>query len=153
MQLAPTPIKDIPEDVVFEALIESSGNTALAAERVCTKLSLPMSCTKDIRQAIPRLIADRLPDLKRHMEAVATLELFSMLPILNKTLVENLTQLDANEAVNAYMKLMDQIGRITDDKTLTLNVNDAAYRLIATKLPQEVMDHWLNEESDIVDAN
>lgn len=134
MQLL-TSATQIPGGEALNQVVQTRGNLALVAER--------MHCTQaDVVEAI----RPRLRELKEYMQVVATLELFSFVPILHKTLVENLTALDPGDAVNAYMKLMDQIGRITDDKTLTLNVNDAAWRHIQAQLPREVIDAYLSEQ-------
>lgn len=130
----------IPSDMstrVLDELIQTKGNLRLVAER--------LGCTQaDIVQAIKPVSRE----LKEYMQVVATLELFSFMPILHKTLVENLSALEPGDAVNAYMKLMDQISRITDDKTLTVNVNDAAWRHLSTKFPKEVVDAYLSEQTD-----
>lgn len=130
----------IPSDIsqqVLDELIQTKGNLRLVAER--------LGCTQaDIVQAIKPVSRE----LKEYMQVVATLELFSFMPILHKTLVENLSALEPGDAVNAYMKLMDQISRITDDKTLTVNVNDAAWRHLSTKFPKEVIDVYLAEQTE-----
>jgi len=126
----------------LDYIITAKGNLLLAAER--------LSCTQaDLVRAIRPL----LPDLKAYMQVVATLELFSFVPILHKTLVENLSALQPGDAVAAYMKLMEQISRITDDKTMTLNVNDVAWRHIQAQLPKEVIDQYMEELSADADAD
>lgn len=132
--LVPTGVIVPNETDALNEVINSRGNLKLAAER--------LGCdSTDVIKAI----RGRVHELKEYMQVVATLELFSFMPILHKTLVENLSALEPGDAVNAYMKLMDQITRITDDKTMTINVNDAAWRHIRTQLPPEVIDAYMEE--------
>ena len=133
----PTVAYAMPTDQeAFDAVIAAQGNLRLAAERLgCTTSDLISS------------IRGRVHELKEYMQVVATLELFSFMPILHKTLVENLTALEPGDAVNAYMKLMDQITKITDDKTMTLNINDAAVRHIRAAIPAEVYNAWIEESA------
>lgn len=128
-------------DLVFNTLIENNGNIALAAEQICKKLELPYTLASSVRAAIPRMISDRLDELKKHMAAVATLELFSMLPQLNKTLVENLTRLDPSDAVNAYMKLQDLIYKTTDPHELHV---DHRWQTV----PRELQDIYTQLEAE-----
>lgn len=128
-------------DIVYEALIESNGNPALAADLVCKKLELPYNCAQQIRSAIPRLVCDRLDDIKKHMATVAALELFSMLPQLNKTLVENLTRLEPSDAVSAYMKLHDLIYKSVDPHELHV---DHRWQTV----PRELQDIYTQLEAE-----
>lgn len=110
-------------DVVLHVLIEASGNPRLAQDILKRKHDLDLS-VPDMAQ----LVKDRLPELKASMEVVSTLELFSMMPILHKTMIENLSSLEPGEAVRAYMDLMALIGKSTQTNELTININDEIWR-------------------------
>lgn len=118
-------------EVVLSAIVEARGNPNLARDLLKRKynydLELPI---------LVNIVKDRLPELKAQMETVATLELFSLMPILHKTLVENLSNLEASDAVTAYMKLMDLITRQTSSNELNININDQRWRLLPRDVQQ-----------------
>lgn len=134
----------VDASVAFDTLIECTGNSKLAAERIAQRLGIPLTEVTNIRSQLPALVAGRLPELKQHMEAVATLELFSLLPILSKTLTENLTRLEPGESVSAYMKLMDLIHKKTDPNELNININDQRWKLV----PREIQDIYTRLEAN-----
>lgn len=119
--------------VILSVIVEAKGNPNLARDMLSRVHAVDVSVPEIID-----VVKDRLPELKAQMEVVATLELFSLMPVLHKTLVENLTNLEPSDAVSAYMKLMDLITRQTasNEQTLNLNLNDMRWKLAPRELQQ-----------------
>lgn len=121
---SPTPTASPPDaEIVLRVMVEARGNHRLAQDILRTKYNTSIDTPE-----IVALIKDRLPELKAQMEVVATLELFSLMPQLHKTLVENLSNLEGGDAVNAYMKLMDLITKQTSSNELNININDQRFK-------------------------
>ncbi len=131
----------LTEQMVFDAIVETQGNSALGSELILERLNLEFTSDRldAVRKRIPSLLVSRMSELKQHMEAISTLELFSLMPLLHKTLKENLTALEPGESVTAYMKLMELIGKKTDANELTINVNDRRFGSMPRHLQQLFM--------------
>jgi hypothetical protein len=110
----------LDEQQALYALAEARGNVRLAAERLGHELNTTITHGDFVRA-----LKDSLPELKQHMEVVATLELFEMMPSLHKIFVENLTALEPADAVNAYLGVMKLIGTATqaDKRGPLVNIN------------------------------
>lgn len=117
--------------LVLEYLVEAKGNLALATERLGKAHD-----TVYTQGQIINAIKDNLADLKSYMEVIATLELFGLMPILHKTFIENLTALEPQDAVNAYLGLMKLIGAsTTPDKSLVnININELLWKHVPRDL-------------------
>lgn len=113
----------------LEQVIIAKGNLPLAAER--------LGCTQ---ADVVKAIQPHLDDLKSYMQVVATLELFSFMPILHKTLVENLSALEPSDAVNAYLGLMKLISAKTDTKQIDVNINEFIWKQVPRELQQLMLE-------------
>lgn len=116
-------------DVVLHAIVEARGNHKLALDTLRTQHGLDLSIND-----LVAMLHDRLPELKEQMEVVTTLELFSLMPQLHKTLTENLSNLEGGEAVRAYMDLMQLIQKATKKDELNININDMRWKLVPRDL-------------------
>lgn len=122
-------------DAVLHAIIESGGNIRLAQERL--QQQYPDHFVEKPQLAeLAQHLEGHQAELKERMELVQLLELFSLLPQLRKTLTENLSSLSGNDAVGAYMKLHDLIGRAVKKDELQLNINDMRWKLVPRDLAQ-----------------
>jgi hypothetical protein len=115
-------------DTLLSAMTEAKGHPKIALARLQEQgYSINMSGLVDE-------LKDHLPELKQRMEVVAELELFSLMPLLSKTLVENLSALEPKDAVSAYMHLMELITKNVGTTDINLNVNDTRF----AQLPRNV---------------
>lgn len=122
-------------DSVLHAIIETGGNIRLAQERLQEQYPDQFQERPQLAELAQHL-EGRQAELKERMELVQLLELFSLLPQLRKTLTENLSNLTGNDAVGAYMKLQDLIGRAVKKDEMTLNINDMRWKLVPRDLAQ-----------------
>jgi hypothetical protein len=116
-------------DTLLAAMTEAKGHPKIALARLQEQgySNLTMASLVDE-------LKDHLPELKQRMEVVAELELFSLMPLLSKTLVENLSALEPKDAVGAYMHLMELITKNVGTTDINLNVNDTRF----AQLPRNV---------------
>ena len=128
----------LTEQVVFDAIVQARGNSALASEQILGAANFEYSskAIDYIRSKIPALLVPRMSELKQHMEAISTLELFEFMPLLHQSLKASLTSLEPGEAVTAYMKLMELIGKKTEANELNININDRRFNQLPRNIQQ-----------------
>jgi len=117
-------------DALLHALTEAKGNPKIALARLQEQ---------GVSVSMPQLVdelKDHLPELKQRMEVVAALELFSLMPLLQKTLTENLSSLEPKDAVSAYMHLMELITKSVGTTDINLNVNDQRFAALPRNVQQ-----------------
>lgn len=134
---APATAAPATADALLVALTEAKGNP---------KLALSMLQQQGVSVSMPTLvdtIKDHLPELKQRMEVIAELELFSLMPLLQKTLVENLSALEPKDAVSAYMHLMELITRAVGTTDININLNDRRF----AQLPRDVQQAYAAYEA------
>jgi hypothetical protein len=119
--------QDELSDVVLRAIVACGGQTKLAAERLARDGVVGTPDKPATASELALHLQGRLPELKEKMELVATLELFSLMPQLHKTLVESLSSLEGSDSVRAYMDLMGLIQKATSKNELTVNVHEEVW--------------------------
>lgn len=127
------PAVSISDEAVLRVIVEARGQHRLAQDILRSRYGVEYDLLDLVDVA-----KDRLPELKQQMEVVATLELFSLMPQLHKTLTENLSALEPADAVNAYMKLMDLITKQTSSNEININLNDQRFK----SLPRDVQQTY-----------
>ena len=138
---APEPIA-LDYDFVFRMLVQCEGHILLARELIAKHYGVPSSTITDLH--VIEAVRDRLPELKQYMEALSVLELFSLMPVMSKTLVANMTALDPPDAINAFMGLHKLISAKVDTQKIDVNImNEYAWK----NIPQELRQLWLMSET------
>lgn len=118
-------------DVILQAIVECSGHKGRTLDKLQREHPELGELTWQDVQAVAQ---NNLPQLKEHIETGTILELYALLPQLNKTLVENLTNLEGYDAVKAYTEVMGMLQRATRKDEMTLNINDMRWKLLPRRL-------------------
>ena len=129
----------IDNEHVFNTLVENRGHMQLTCEQLSRQYN-----SKITNINIIQAVKDRLPELKQYMEALAALELFSLMPVMSKVLSENMSALEPSDAVNAFMGLHKLISAKVDTQKIDVNhTNELVWR----QIPADLREAWLSLET------
>jgi len=132
-------------DLVFKMLVQCGGHMLLAKELVAKHYKVPTSMITDLHMV--DAVKDRLPELKQYMEVISVLELFSLMPVMSKTLTDTFVSqgLEPGDAINAFMSLHKLISAKVDIQKIDVNVmNEYAWK----NIPMELRQLWAMSEAD-----
>ena len=132
----------VDNELVFNTLVENRGHIQLTCEQLSRVYGSKISNIHIIQA-----VKDRLPELKQYMEALAALELFSIMPVVSKIFQENLSALEPGDAVNAFMGLHKLVSAKVDTQKIDVTHRD---ELIWRGIPQELREAWLQLETEQV---
>lgn len=116
---------------ILQAIVECSGHKAKTLDKLAREHPELGQITW---QDVSKVAQENIGQLKESIEASSILELYALLPQLNKTLVENLTNLEGYDAVKAYTEVMGMLQRATRKDEMTLNINDMRWKLVPRRL-------------------
>ena len=139
----PEPIA-LDYDFVFRMLVQCEGHILLARELIAKHYQVPTASITNLH--VIEAVRDRLPELKQYMEALSVLELFSLMPVMSKTLAASMTSYaqDPADAINAFMSLHKLISAKVDTQKIDVNImNEYAWK----NIPQELRQLWLISET------
>jgi hypothetical protein len=123
---------------VFNTLVANNGHMKLTCEQLTREYGQPITPVHIIEA-----VKDRLDDLKAYMETLSVLELFSLMPVLSKTLEANMASLEPSDAVNAFMGLHKLIeSKVGITKIDVTQRNEVIWR----NVPDELKALWLEQE-------
>lgn len=130
----------VDDNLIFQTLVECSGSTNLVLEKFKYHYQNPIT-----KVDLLRAVKDRLPELKEYMEAIAALELFSLMPTATKVLQENMNNVEAADAINMFMGLHKLISLKVD--TTKVDVTQR-HELAWGMIPPDLRQLWTQIEAE-----
>lgn len=124
---------------VFSTLVANKGHVQLTCEQLSRRYNTQVTNTH-----ILEAVKDRLPELKQYMEALAVLELFSLMPRMYHTIEANISSLEGAEAVEAFMDLHKLISAKVDTTKIDVNVQQ---QMALKLIPRDLLEVWAQLES------
>lgn len=106
----------VTSEVAIAALLDCDGNLDLCAERTGFRKS-----------EIVEAIADDMPEFKRKMAAVQTIQLAAIGARMRLSFQQALNNLDAPDIARTYLKVQEMINGLVVDKTSQINVDINTY--------------------------
>lgn len=104
--------RSLTDQDALDHIIDAHGNLNLAAERAGVS-----------KNRILDGVANNLPQLKRRTQASVLIELLSLADSMRSSFIQAIGQLDPEDQVKAYLDVMKLTIAVSDDKTVTQNIN------------------------------
>jgi hypothetical protein len=135
--------------IILQAIVECSGHKAKTLDKLAREHPELGQVTW---QDVSKVAQENIGQLKESIEASSILELYALLPQLNKTLIENLTNIEGYDAVKAYTEVMGMLQRATRKDEMTLNINDMRWKLVPRRLANLYAQLEANGQLDALDT-
>lgn len=135
------PTQELTPTTALAFVLEARGAVPLALERLSKHLDHKVTHADLIAS-----LANAKHELAEQLHVMAILESWQMLQALQAATVAGIVNLEAKDAATLYASILAQIGKLTDDKTLQLNVKQEIWQMVPRELQEYMADEAIEAE-------